>query len=74
MGTEALGREDSNLFEWQGSSDLDDYVRATYYVETLAQPDLTAIAMARVSRLERRFRFTWLWYDLLPQVWTNSGL
>ena len=36
---------------------------AFYYCDT----------MTSVSRLDSRFKFKWLWYDLPAQVWTNSG-
>ncbi len=47
MGSESLSRDDIDLFMWRERLDTAKYVEATYYLETLIDPELAAVAMAR---------------------------
>ncbi|MBA7569685.1 Ribulose bisphosphate carboxylase-like protein [subsurface metagenome] len=47
MGSESLDREDIQLYMWHDRLDPDNYVEATYYLETAVSPEITAVAMAK---------------------------
>ncbi len=47
MSTEALNRSDEKLFSWHGNLAGEDYVFATYVIESAVDPALTALAMAK---------------------------
>jgi len=46
MGTEIVAIEDKSLFIWQDSLKPEDYLIATYYVETCLDAEFTAVAIA----------------------------
>ncbi|MCX8012270.1 MAG: RuBisCO large subunit C-terminal-like domain-containing protein [Desulfobacterota bacterium] len=46
MGTEIIKLENKSLFVWQDFLKSEEYLVATYYVETAANPEFTAIAIA----------------------------
>jgi ribulose-bisphosphate carboxylase large chain len=67
MGSESLDREDIDLYMWQDKLDPADYVEATYYLETLVEPELTAVAMAKEqSSSTRKVPGIAPGYDLSP--------
>ena len=67
MGSESLDREDIDLYMWQDKLDPVDYVEATYYIETLVEPELAAVAMAKEqSSSTRKVPGVAPGYDLSP--------
>lgn len=46
MGTEIINIENKSLFLWRDSLKIDDYIIATYYIETSLDPEFSAIAIA----------------------------
>lgn len=51
MSTESLSRDDQSFFTWSDALGREDYVIATYRVETTIDPELCAIAMAKEQSL-----------------------
>ena len=67
MSSESLDREDIDLFLWRDDLDPMDYVEATYYLETLVEPELAAVAMAKEqSTAIGKVPGTEQGYDLTP--------
>lgn len=46
MGTEIINIENKEFFLWKDSLKIDDYIVATYYLETPLDPEFSAIAIA----------------------------
>ena len=67
MSSESLDGEDINLYMWRDNLDSADYVEATYYLETLVEPELAAVAMAKEqSASTRKVPGIDRGYDLTP--------
>ncbi len=67
MGSESLNGVDTDLYMWRDKLDPADYVQATYYLETMVEPKLTAVAMAKEqSACTRKVPGMSQGYDLAP--------
>jgi len=47
MGSESLDGEDIKLYMWHDRLDPDNYVEASYYLESAVSPETTAVAIAK---------------------------